>query len=795
MWHENSRILKLAYILAVASPPAILLSPVFLTGKALFWGLPALQFVPWWVQAWTSIQEGSLPLWNPLVGMGAPLLANYQLAFFYPPNWLYLAAAAVGGTAGIAWIQAPSVALHLVWAGLGMACLVRELKLNRLAQVSAGLAFGLSGYLVARGWFLSMNVTLAWLPWILYATTLFARDVVRTTHGRDQVRSILRLAMVLALQLLGGHAQIAWYSILLATVWFAYWVFEYGKQEDSDIRIIEEKNSKTVSIYVKASLIFAMTGVIALVLSAIQLIPTAEYLLQSSRAYEVDFEQAMVYSFWPWRLLGLVTPGFFGNPSYGDYWGYATFWEDALYIGLAPFLLAIRVIFSRKLSKQMGRLRILLVTIIVVSLTLAFGTFTPIYKVLYEYVPTFGMFQSPARWAILAVISISLLAAIGVDQWRRPSGKNLYWTRLGVVAMLAVTIGAVVGGIILAERSDVIRLTTMVRSAALAGLLGVGLLLFSLTIPQQAATRGTHLRWKAGVIIYVTVDLLIAGWALNPGIDLSFYRDTPDSIQRLRQAMDTGRYYIPTDLEQKLKYEQLFQFSTFNATYDWSIIRESLLPNINLLDHIASANNFDPLKPARYSNWIKHIERFDGDQLTMLLNLMNVQRVVKEDSDSWTGVSISMIQENKRFLWVPCVEFFPDPVGTLDRTLRIALESDNRLVIEDDVPDTIQNCDLQGDATIEIRNEKSDEIILIVKSSHPGWLYQADVWYPGWHAWVNDELTEIKKANYLFRATYLPAGESDIRILYRPAWLIPSVIISGAGWLVCLLAWWVQRSK
>jgi hypothetical protein len=77
-------------------------------------------------------------------------------------------------------------------------------------------------------------------------------------------------------------------------------------------------------------------------LAAIQLIPTAEYLMQSQRASAVSYDLAMTYSFWPWRFLSLLAPDLFGNPAIGDYWGYGNYWEDAVYIGLAPFLLQRR---------------------------------------------------------------------------------------------------------------------------------------------------------------------------------------------------------------------------------------------------------------------------------------------------------------------------------------------------------------------------------------------------------------------------------------------------------------------
>ena len=151
--------------------PFVLLAPVYLTGKALFWGTPLLQFGPWWSYAWQTLLAGHLPLWDPLLGMGAPLLANYQSALLYPPNWIYLALYGLAGVPLMAWGMALIAALHLVWAAVGMAAIARRLGLGVLAQAVSGLAFGLSGYLVARLGFLSITSTAAWLPWVLLYLT------------------------------------------------------------------------------------------------------------------------------------------------------------------------------------------------------------------------------------------------------------------------------------------------------------------------------------------------------------------------------------------------------------------------------------------------------------------------------------------------------------------------------------------------------------------------------------------------------------------------------------------------
>jgi len=50
-----------------------------------------------------------------------------------------------------------------------MVKLSRKLGIGFLGRTVAGLAFMLSGYLAARAWFLTINASIAWLPWIILA--------------------------------------------------------------------------------------------------------------------------------------------------------------------------------------------------------------------------------------------------------------------------------------------------------------------------------------------------------------------------------------------------------------------------------------------------------------------------------------------------------------------------------------------------------------------------------------------------------------------------------------------------
>jgi hypothetical protein len=86
-----------------------------------------------------------------------------------------------------------------------------------------------------------------------------------------------------------------------------------------------------------------------------------------------------------------------------------------------------------------------------------------------------------------------------------------------------------------------------------------------------------------------------------------------------------------------LKFERFFRFDTYKPGEDWTGLRASLLPNINLLDEIASANNFDPLVPGRYAEWIDQLEAADPPLLAWMLNLMSVKGVENRMPHSHMG--------------------------------------------------------------------------------------------------------------------------------------------------------------
>lgn len=748
--------------------PFILLAPVFVAGKALFWGTPGLQFIPWQATAWETLLNGELPLWNPWLGMGAPLAANYQSALFYLPNWLGLLAYALGGVGALAWLQAPLAALHLAWAAWGMGRLAQRLHLDPLPQAIAGIAFALGGYLVARLHFLSITFTVAWLPWVL----LGVYTLTQKPHHR---RSWLGLAFSLGMMLLAGHAQLAWYSILLAGLW-AGWLSWHSQPSQATWR------SKLVELG-SAWLRLAGAGLFAAALSAVQLLPTAEYLLQSQRAQAVAFETGLDYSFWPWHFLTLLAPGLFGSPVQGNYWGFANYWEDAIYIGLLPVLLALGVLLrrsSKDASPEHKNLISFFRWLLPVTILLALGDNTPLFPWLYRHVPTFDMFNAPTRWNIWLVVGLALLAGIGAHRWRRPAGRSLYWTRLGTMGAFAVSLGAGLAWLLLKGVK-----ATFLSATALAGLWGVLAGGLSLLAPpagrDQTSPKSAPRWWSWAVIAVVGVDLLVAGWGLNPGIELDFYRQPSASASDVRRLIGDGRLYLPQDDERQIKYERFLRFDTFHLLEDWRNLRTVLLPNLNLLDNLRSANNFDPMVPGRYASYIELLEVSKGELHEKLLNRMAVSGVEVVDSSAVLGIRFIQQENNLgRVRWTACSEAVEGQENTWKLLVDPDLDPTHTVLIETAQEPTTCEPATRGEAHLLI--ETANRLLIQVEAPTAGWLVVADTWYPGWEAQVDGEPAEILPADGVFRAVPVPAGAHQVTLVYQP-------VAFRIGALLSLLAW------
>jgi hypothetical protein len=216
------------------------------------------------------------------------------------------------------------------------------------------------------------------------------------------------------------------------------------------------------------------------------------------------------------------------------------------------------------------------------------------------------------------------------------------------------------------------------------------------------------------------------------------------------------------DLEREIKFDIAFRFDSFQPELDWMIVRESGLPNTLLLDRLSSANNFDPLLPARYVLWMNRLEQIPPAHRERLLPTMDVgwQAVPRKN-----GPPIyEPIPESMRAWIVPSVEWIASPAEAIRQATNPAIDLSMTAFLEG--PPRPEQGGL-GVVTV-LRDQGPNVVELAIEAPEGGWLVLADTWFPGWAAELDGETTESYPANGVMRSLWIPAGQHTVVFRYRP---------------------------
>jgi hypothetical protein len=325
-----------------------------------------------------ALLAGRLPLWNPFLFMGAPLLANSQAAVLYPLHWPLL------------WLSTPkqlawSIVLHIWLAGVGTYFFGRRaLALRPWAAFVAAIIFALGGFLGAQVEHVNQLNASAWLPWLFLCLTSVRK------WDRWRWPALLCGGAIIGLMLLAGHTQAAYIVLFGAGIYTL-------------LGGLEEFRTSRSTHSLRGVATFAAMCIIGLALAAGQLLPTLELSRLSVRSSGMPYNEAASFSLKPGLLFKAFLPPLFWEPPFSEY---------IAYIGIVGLVLAgIGAIVTLK-RKGVGWQALALA---ILGVFLAFGAYNPIYYVLYKLIPGFALFRAPARWLLLYAFGAALLAGIGLE--------------------------------------------------------------------------------------------------------------------------------------------------------------------------------------------------------------------------------------------------------------------------------------------------------------------------------------------------------------------------------------------
>jgi hypothetical protein len=725
---------------------ALLVAAMF--GDLLFAGTRALgsagtdlflQFVSWREFGFGELARGNVPLWNPHIYGGAPYHGGLQAALFYPPNWLFLilpVAAAVNASIALnTWVLGALMYGWAAWRGL-----------RREAALLAGglMMFCTPHFLHIYAGHLTNLPAMVWAPLVFWAIDAWLA-------GRS-ARWLAAGAAAVGLQLLAGHPQYVFYTGIAAGLYtLVRWIAERHRWQ----RVLP-----LAAIHAGGAL-----------MAAVQLLPGIQSSRETIRDEALPWEFASMFGFPPENLVTLLVPNFFGDMVRQPYWGRCYLWEMSLFFGVAGFVLALVGAWRAR-----PRDRAALLAVVAVTLVVALGKNTPLFRALYEFAPGFDKFRSVSKFIFQTSVFMVLFAGIGFDRLLRHP-REARWVgaaagglglllACGLVWVQTADWGGVMRGVFAFRESYLDP-----RAVADAGFVGgargfaTGSLAIAIGTCGLAAVAawyvGRDRRAVWGLMALAAVEVFAVARGNRATFDTAsvmpddlrkFYAATPGDFRvhnpvNTNSAMSVGRH-------------DLWGFDP-GVARRWA-------------EFVTWSQGDDPAKATQYIGF---------KRLDPALALLRFKLVVAPTPEGLrTAVSPTPPLPHLLLVGRARVE------RGRDRVLGAIREIDPlREVVLEEEPEP-RPADAADPGTAKVVGGDTDHLVIEADLKSPAVLVVTDAWTPSWKAVPLEGSAQaayrVLPANYCLRGIPLGAGRHRIRLEYDPGPFRLGGWLSAGGWVL-----------
>lgn len=678
-----------------------------------------------------AFASGHLPLWDPTLHGGQPLLANVNNTALYPGNLLFL-------------VLPPltafnlEIVLHLALAGTVAYVLARVLDLKPPAALVTALVYEFCGPSLSLVNLLNRLTAIPWTPLMFLFWHLFLEE--------RRARWFAAAACAGAFQILAGFPELTVFTFALLAVWSF-------PAEASSI-------SKRKRVALLAGLALTTAG-----LAAAQILPTLALLKHTGRSHGLGVASAFAWSVDPRRLPELILSGWFGRVdtlSDADYWGRNLEHQGFPYLLSLTFGMGTAVLALAGLAQEGGGgppvvQRRVLAVFAGFALLLALGDNLPGLPALVAAVPM-RVFRFPVKFVCAAALPLAILAGAGASRMAA-AGRSL---RLRFAA------GACVAAVILASLAAAEAMSPGFASR-------VALSFFALpavSVPRGGvATSLGHGALASGVLalllvfvrkrvewalpVLVAADLLASSHGLNPTAPRALFADPPLILPEVRRAVGGGSLYrVPEGTT--IEVSALSNDVVWLAKQDLDTLARYTAAGfgIPVLFHL----DFDSLARSEVMRVTSLVETLPWARRVPVLAASGVRAVLANRAISAPGLDLVAVWSNGRFLYRVRGARPPARLETADSSGRV-------------VSDLVER---PGARRIEVESANGASLAVTT----PFW--------EGWNARVDGKPAEVRLANGFTQSVSLPAGRHVVLLRYWPPGLTAGLFTSAAS--VLLLA-------
>ncbi|MEW6607562.1 MAG: YfhO family protein [bacterium] len=698
----------------------------------------------------------NFPLWLPDIQCGFPVFAVGNQGFMYPLNLILF----FFFPAYIAFNL--NYVIHFILAGVFTYFFATTIGLPKTSALISSLIFMFSGFSIAHLEHMDILNSIIWLPLLL----IFMERIIKVAEKRYFY--VILAGIFIGIQVLSGHQQMTFYSLLCLSLYFLWGVFS-------------EHPKKILNFL----LMFILMLIISFGLSAVQILPTHELLSISNRGGGISLKFANIGSFPPQNFITFILPYFMGDRDV--YWGKWFFTEGCIYIGILPLLLLLFTIFSKK-----NRYTYFFSLLLIFSGILMVGSSTPLFTMLW-HLPIFNSIRAPARFGDLLIFSISILSGFGFSYLiSQGINKKIYlkilWIFLtlvlaGIVLLNIIGLEALLPRDFPDKRIKYIQEDVFFFSIFII----LSLLILILWFKQRIGL----LTFKFLTIFLILIDLFIFGVKGMPQLVKTSNLSSiliPQTSRFLIQKEDNV-YRIMSVYPGKVKIVS-------KEKYPVDTFRKLLAINFNIYSHIQEINMILGLIYVKYWQEVINLFRQNTPECIsqeevipliikniQLLNLLNVKYILftldiedERFSTVFEDNGIKII-ENKQVL--PRA-FVVDEVKVIKRKEDVLKELSSKefnpkkyVILEErpktnhQPPATRYQIPATSHQPPEIIKYKNEEVVIQCSMKDKGFLVLSDLYYPGWQVYVDGKKEKIYRAYHLVRAVYLDKGNHIVKFKYE----------------------------
>jgi hypothetical protein len=686
----------------------------------------ATSFYPYRSMAALTFREGALPLWNPYILSGAPFISMAQSALFYPPNFLFYFL-----PVPLAW--ASGFLLRTALAGLFAAMLLRRIGGTTTGAIVSGLLYAFCGFI--SGWQgQSMADGAIWLPLICYS-------LVRL-HAELSPASLTLASFAFAMPVLAGHPETAAHLAIAGSLFAAFLVL-----------MRPEANSHFPRLKFLGS--FALSGLFALGIAAVQIFPTLEWLNNITHSLDIR---------WPpiplWGILAFVTRDVVRVTNSARMF----MPELAAYVGMLAFVAAPHAFWG-----ELKKYAFFFLFLGALAICVVYGI-NPIFWLIY-HTPVLGGLKNH-RMILIGSFCFAVLAGLGVTVLEQAVASwPLRRRQRSAILALSGFIAAFAMIVMLQHRTtEVVQLMRRPDFALF--------LLIASAVP---------IFWKlAGGLKGRRFQFLLLGVLI---FDLGTFSYKVIPFYRYRDVFPQSKLFDRI----KSQSQEPFRIAQTNCAYG---------SNFQMMYGISAADGYE-ICLTRTKNFLEGYEEVESNGVNLSsqrilasrdrrLDMLNAKYIVvseydplfpkfREQPDRFRykfTYELTEVIENLNALpaafIVPAagVEVIPDEAGQLSRVKDPSFNPERSVILskaQESASTGSSGQSLPLATKVKWISKRSSDFHLKVETGEPGILVISQIHYPGWKAKIDGREVDVLCANYALPAIPISGGVHEVSFSFEPA--------------------------